>query len=91
MDVIKNKRIFKYLLMMVVSLLLVLGVSIGVSASTNYDRQKADARITISVRLSVKGGRKVGTYGELTAEGYKDAHHIIQDAAVRDIDGYDMM
>lgn len=37
--VIKNNRILKYLLMMVVILLLVLNFSIGVSASTNYDRQ----------------------------------------------------
>ncbi len=42
--------------MMVVSLLLVLGFSIGVSASSCYDRQEADACITISERLSVKGG-----------------------------------
>ena len=56
MAVIKNKRIMKCLLMIVVSLLLVLGVSIGVSASTNYDRQEADACITISQRVSVKGG-----------------------------------
>ena len=41
---------------MVVSLLLVLNFSIGVSASTNYDSQEADACITISERLSVKGG-----------------------------------
>ncbi len=41
---------------MVVSLLLVLGFSIGVSASSCYDRQEADACITISERLSVKGG-----------------------------------
>ena len=52
--VIKNKRILKCLLMIVVSLFLVLGVSIGVSANTNYDRQEADACITISERLSVK-------------------------------------
>ncbi len=50
---------------MVVSLLLVLGVSIGVSASSDYDRQEADACITISQRFSVKGGRKAGTYKEL--------------------------
>ena len=54
--VIKNNRILKYLLMMVVILLLVLNFSIGVSASTNYDSQEADARITISERLSVQGG-----------------------------------
>ena len=56
MDVIKNKRILKCLLMMVVSLLLVLGVSTGVSASSGYDRQEADTCITISERLSVRGG-----------------------------------
>ena len=49
-----NNRLLKYLLMMVVILLLVLNFSIGVSASTNYDRQEADACITISQRLSVK-------------------------------------
>ena len=54
--VIKNKGILKYLLMMVVSLFLKLNFSIGVSASTNYDRQEADVCITISERLSVKGG-----------------------------------
>jgi hypothetical protein len=52
--VIKNKKILKCLLMMVISLLLVLNFSIGVSASTSYDRQDADACITISQRLSVK-------------------------------------
>ena len=40
--------------MRVVSLLLVLNFSIRVSASTNYDRQEADACITISERFSVK-------------------------------------
>ena len=44
--------------MMVVSLLLVLNFSMGVSASSGYDRQEADACITISQRLSVKGGSK---------------------------------
>ena len=42
--------------MMIVSLFLTLNFSIGVSASTNYDRQEADTCITISQRLSVKGG-----------------------------------
>ena len=54
MAVIQNKRIIEYLLIIVVSLILVLGVSIGVSASANYDSQEADACITISGRLSVK-------------------------------------
>ena len=42
--------------MMVVSLFLILDFSIGVSASSSYDGQEADACITISERLSVKGG-----------------------------------
>ena len=54
--VIKNKGILKYLLMMVVSLFLILNFSIGVSASGGYDRQEVDTCITISQRLSVKGG-----------------------------------
>ena len=63
--VIKNKRILKCLLLMVVSLVLVLNFSIGVSASTNYDSQEADACITISGRLSVKGGSGVpNPYGK---------------------------
>lgn len=56
MTVIKNKRIMKCLLMMVVSLFLILDFSIGVLASRSYDGQEADACITISERLSVKGG-----------------------------------
>jgi len=54
--VIKNKGILKYLLMMVVSLFLILNFSIGVSASSGYDRQEVDTCITISQRLSVRGG-----------------------------------
>ena len=60
MAVIKNNRILKCLLMMVVSLFLVLNFSIGVSAGSGYDRQEADACITISERLSVKGGSGLG-------------------------------
>ena len=52
--VIKNKRILKCLLMIGVILFLILNFSIGVSASINYDRQEADAYITISQRLLVK-------------------------------------
>ena len=47
--------------MIVVSLFLILIFSIGVSASINYDRQEADACITIGERLSVKGGSDVNT------------------------------
>ena len=54
MAVIKNNRILKCLLTMVVSLLLVLGVSVGVSKSSGYNRQEVDACITISQRLSFK-------------------------------------
>ena len=46
---------------MVVSLLLVINFSIGVSASSGYDSQEADACITISQRLSVKGGSGSGS------------------------------
>ena len=42
--------------MIVVSLFLILNFSIGVSASSSYDGQEADACITISQRLSVRGG-----------------------------------
>lgn len=38
-----------------------------------------------------KGGKTTGTYGELVSSGQKDAHHIIQDAAMRDIPGYSRM
>ena len=54
MAVIKNKRVLKCLLMIVVSLFLILNFSIGVSASTNYDRQEADVCITISERVFAK-------------------------------------
>lgn len=54
MAVVKNRGILKYLLLMVVSLLLVLDFSIGVSASSGYDRQGADTCITIGERLYVK-------------------------------------
>lgn len=56
MAVIKNNRVLKCLLMMVVSLLLVFKFTIWVSASSGYNRQEADACITISERLSVKDG-----------------------------------
>lgn len=42
--------------MMVVILLLVSNFSIGVSTSSGYNRQEADACITIIQKLSVKGG-----------------------------------
>ncbi|SEQ06136.1 toxin 47 [Lachnospiraceae bacterium RM5] len=69
---------------MVVSLLLVLNFSIVVLASSNHDRQEADACITISGRLSVKGGSDFGNYQfkegidiDLRGEGtYKDALNI---------------
>ena len=54
MAAIKNKRIMKCLMMMVISLLLLLNLSIGVSVSGGYDRQEADACITISERVFAK-------------------------------------
>jgi hypothetical protein len=38
---------------------------------------------------SAVGRFRAGTYGELKNTGIKDAHHVIQDAAVRDLPGYD--
>ena len=78
MAVIHNNRILKYLLMMVVSLLLVLNFSIGVSASSGYDRQEADACITISERLSVKGGSGYVNIDTGTANAF-----ISQDSPIR--------
>lgn len=65
MTAIKNKRILKCLLMMFVSQLVVLNFLIGVSASSNYDRQKADACINISQRLSVEGGNSTTDYVDI--------------------------
>lgn len=69
MAVIHNKRLLKYLLLMVVGLLLVLNFSTGVSASSGYDRQDADAFLTISERLSVKEGSGSVKYGALDSLG----------------------
>lgn len=41
--------------------------------------------------VAESGSKTTGTYGELVRSGKKDAHHIIQDAAVRDIPGYNRM
>jgi hypothetical protein len=38
---------------------------------------------------STVGRFRAGTYGELKNAGVKDAHHVIQDAAVRELPGYD--
>ena len=38
---------------------------------------------------SAAGRFRAGTYGELKNAGIKDAHHVIQDAAVRELPGYD--
>ena len=62
---------------MVVSLLLVLNFSVGVSASSGYDRQEADACITVSQRLSVKGGRNsagVAVGGENLSDAKRMMH-----------------
>ena len=81
MDVIKNNRIMKCLLMMVVSLFLVLNFSIWVSASTNYDRQEADACIIISGRFSVKT-----SYGE--SSGKLEKTYISSYDIPTDANGY---
>ncbi len=36
----------------------------------------------------LRKGARAGTYGELRALGIRDGHHVIQDAAVRDLPGY---
>ena len=41
--------------------------------------------------VAESGSKATGTYGDLVSSGQKDAHHIIQDAAVRDISGYNRM
>ncbi|MFL5354201.1 hypothetical protein [Archangium sp.] len=38
---------------------------------------------------SAVGRFRAGAYGELKNAGIKDAHHVIQDAAVRELPGYD--
>ncbi|WP_200883890.1 hypothetical protein [Archangium violaceum] len=38
---------------------------------------------------SAVGRFRAGTYGELKNAGIKDSHHVIQDAAVRELPGYD--
>ena len=49
--------------------------------------------VTMSARdsstSSAVGSFRAGTYGELKNAGIKDAHHVIQDAAVRELPGYD--
>ena len=57
--------------MIVVSLFLILNFSIGVSASTNYDRQEADACITITLLplQHMKTERKKMTEAEMKREG----------------------
>jgi RHS repeat-associated protein len=36
----------------------------------------------------LRGSARAGTYGELRALAIRDGHHVIQDAAVRDLPGY---
>lgn len=80
---------------MVISLLLVFNFSIGVSASRGCERQKTDACITISQRLSVKGGSgsgkyQVGAYKDIKGVDGLDAHHVGQKAVMKNlVDNYD--
>ncbi|WP_300383066.1 hypothetical protein, partial [Clostridium sp.] len=44
---------------------------------------------TKAIKNSIEGaGNATGSYKQLVDAGQKDAHHIIQDAAMREIDGY---
>lgn len=45
----------------------------------------------IKITSFCQSGRVTGTYGELVSSGQKDAHHIIQDATMRDIPDYNRM
>jgi hypothetical protein len=46
------------------------------------------AKGLVGKRKAEVSGKVSGTHGELTAKKVKDSHHIIQDAAVRDLPGY---
>ena len=59
--------------MIVVSLFLIFNFSIGVSVSSGYNRQEADACITISERLSVKT-----SYGK-SSINYKNSLDYLKD------------
>ena len=65
-------------------------------AAAVVERAGSSAR-SIGAALKVKSGLKAGggsgvahgpSYGDLTKAGLKDAHHVIQDAAVKDLPGY---
>lgn len=71
---------------MVVSLLLVLNFSTGVLASSGYDRQEADACITISERLSVKGGSKSIKPYEVTTDDDFRTRSVVGDG----LEGHEM-
>ncbi len=43
---------------------------------------------SVASRLSVAANSAAPTVGELRAAGLSDAHHVIQDAAVRNLEGY---
>ena len=55
---------------------------------SGYGEEKCDK---VGGNDSKSGSKATGTYGDLVSSGQKDAHHIIQDAAVRDISGYNRM
>lgn len=63
------------------------GAALGAAAAalaygTDYSGELAPG-------VSVENGMVIGSYGALVDAGFTDAHHVIQNAAVRDLPGYD--
>jgi hypothetical protein len=63
------------------------GAALGAAAAalaygTDYSGELAPG-------VSVENGMVIGSYGALVDAGFKDAHHVIQNAAVKELPGYD--
>ena len=67
----------------------VVGFDAGVWASQHHANAPPQAETASATGVATNTARSVGTtVGDLRAAGQSDAHHIIQDAAVRDLPGY---
>ena len=73
-------------------------VSIVSSLQAWYENKRgrgwlSDEEVELARQVGLMDDRPIvtGTYDDLVSNGHKDAHHIIQDAAVRDIPGYNRM
>jgi RHS repeat-associated protein len=67
------------------------GASIKAARATDkgIDALKTGDNASAAVKAGDSAGDAAKSVGELRAAGKKDAHHTIQDAAVRDVPGYD--